>query len=62
LYTSIELLLPSIISTLQTRSARGLTIDFGKTKAHKNSMGNDQADHLANTLAGGLLNVVCTVR
>jgi hypothetical protein len=41
----------SIISTLQTRTAAGLTTHLGKVKAHNNSMGNDQIDNLTDLFA-----------
>jgi hypothetical protein len=43
----------SPLSTLQTRNASWFATHIGKTKAHNNSVGNDHADHLANTIVDG---------
>jgi hypothetical protein len=48
--------LTSIISALQTRTAARLTTHIdNKIKAHNNSMGNDIAYHLTNTVVDGQL-------
>jgi hypothetical protein len=43
----------SIMSALQTHTPLGLTTHIGKIIVHKNSTGNDQAAHLAKTVADG---------